>query len=246
MDDIRQPQNQRRDFAMRHRTHQPANQPPEPQPPVEHHHQHPQAPQPAHQPPAAPAYYDSEPQLPAEEPAYEHYSAPNAESRPHQAAKKRRLPLISVKYLAAGLVLLILLGTAGYILSRPAKKTGFSVNDLAKKSTFGFYYPQPLPQGYTYVEQINAFQNGQAYFMLGNGAKHIVFHEEAASGELDNKSITNAHSVNTPVGKAVIGTTAGQPAARVLAGSTLVSVNTTGSVPAADLVRAINQLKASR
>ncbi|MBX4188705.1 hypothetical protein KW792_01240 [Candidatus Saccharibacteria bacterium] len=245
MDDIRRPDNQRRDFAMRHRAHQPAQPKPEPPPAAadtpQHHAQQPQT---HHQPaPAAPADFDTAYQPHPSEPVYEH-PQPVAQTQP--APKKGFRLGVPLKFLIIGLAVLILIGAAGYFLTRPAKKTVFTVADLAKKSTFAFYYPQPLPQGYSYTQEINAFQNGQAYFMVANGAKHIIFHEEAASGELDNKSITNAKTVNTTAGKAVVGTTAGQPAARVLAGSTLVSVNTTGSVPVADLTQAINQLKTSK
>jgi hypothetical protein len=110
--------------------------------------------------------------------------------------------------------------------------------------SFGFYYPQPLPAGYSYVSDLNAFQNGQAYFMLANGQKHIVVHEQTASSDGQaSDTLANAQSLNSSVGKANLGTTAGELSAQINAGSTYILINTTGSVPKTDLVNTINSLK---
>jgi uncharacterized membrane protein len=141
MDDIRRPNPQRREFAMRHRQNYnpPQAAPAQPavpaMPPVQ-----PAAP-PAPEPYAEPA---SQPPAPAE-PAYQHYTTPAA--RPEAAKKHRRTPAIPLKFAAAGVIILLLFGFGGYYLTRPAKKSGFTVAELSKKSTFGFYYPSPLPAG---------------------------------------------------------------------------------------------------
>jgi hypothetical protein len=255
MDDIRRPNPQRRDFAMRHRPHQPRpnttdlNQQPQPEPAQPQPAQYQPAPQPAAQPPAyhQPQTADYQTDLApaaASETGYEHYSQPAPQPRP--ATRKKRLPKIPVKYAAAGTAVVILIAAGAYMLSRPAQKTGFSVAQLSKKSTFGFYYPQPLPNGYSYETKINAFQNGQAYFMLANGSKHVVFHEQASTSNLDTSGLSGTQSVQSSIGKAAIGTQAGQPAAKVLASSTLISINTTGSVPASDVTQIISHLKTDR
>jgi len=58
--------------------------------------------------------------------------------------------------------------------------------------------------------------------------------------------LDDSRDIQSSIGKAAIGTQAGQPAAKVLAGSTLISINTTGSVPSADLARTIESLKTDR
>jgi hypothetical protein len=127
---------------------------------------------------------------------------------------------------------------------QPAKPKGLTQAQLAQKASFGFYYPKPMPGGYAYVNTANASLHGQAYFMLANGHKHLIVHEQAApEGKLDLSSLKTPQSLQTEAGQAAIGTEAGLPAARLLAGATLISINTTGSVPAADLTSIINSFK---
>jgi len=145
---------------------------------------------------------------------------------------------------AAGLAVLLILGAAGYFVTRPAKKAGFTADQLAKKSTFSFYYPAPMPSGYSYVTEQNAFQDGQAYFMIGKGGKHIVFHEKQSNQTaISPASLAKSQKINTSVGTAVIGSVAGQPAANVLAGSTMISINTTGGVTQDEVKAAVKSLK---
>jgi hypothetical protein len=238
MDDIRRPEHQRRDFAMRHRAHQPRPSAPGPAQPAS------PPPAAARQPMTAADYQPGLAPAAASETGYEHYSQPAPQPRSIPAAQKR-LPRIPLRYAAAGIAGILLLGSGIYLISRPAQKSGFSVAQLSKKSTFGFYYPQPLPVGYAYQTKINAFQDGQAYFMLAKGSKHIIFHEQAASGQ-STGGLTAAKAAVSPAGKALIGTLAGQPAAKVLAGSTFISINTTGAVPAADLSQAVRSLRTDR
>ncbi len=238
MDDIRRPHHQRRDFAMRHRPHQPPPSPNSPAPGP--------APAPAiphHTPAAVPQ--DGLAPAAASETGYEHYGRPAPRPNLQPAAKKKLLPKIRPRYAAAGLAAVLLIAAGAYLLTRPAQKSGFSVAQLAKKSAFSFYYPQPLPNGYAYVTKINAFQGGQAYFMLANGSKHIIFREQAAGGQTTG-GLSGSHNIRSAAGTAAIGTQAGQPAAKVLAGSTLISINTTGSVPSADLTWVIDSLKTDR
>lgn len=266
MDDIRRPNQQRRDFASRQRGYAPRQAPGAPQ--AQPQHQHLPEQQPYHQPPTQEVYQAPMPQAPTapqpfygrpepddylpdlapaprDDTPYEHYTQPVP--RPQAAPKKSLLPKLPLKYAAAGLAVLILVSASVYMITRPPKKSGFSIAQLAKKSTFGLYYPQPLPNGYSYVTQINAFQNDQAYFMLASGNKHIVFHEQPAGSTTgNNEKIISPQTLTTSVGKATMGVLAGQPAARVTAGSTLISINTTGQVSSAALTQAIQNLKTAR
>jgi hypothetical protein len=141
----------------------------------------------------------------------------------------------------------ILAGAAifgGYLLLKPDKQKVFTPASLAKQASFSFYYPSPLPLGYTYVNNINAFQDGQAYYMLGSGSKHIIVHEQAAGGrKLDTKSLTNPVTFSAAGGQAALGNVAGQPAGLVLTGPTLVTINSTGDVTPADVAALINNLR---
>ena len=132
----------------------------------------------------------------------------------------------------------------GYLLLKPDKAKTFTSASLAKQAGFGFYYPSPLPAGYSYVNNFNAFQDGQAYYMLGSGNKHIIVREQPSHGStLKLSSLTNPITFQAAGGKAAAGDVTGQPAGLVLAGSTLISLNSTGAVKPAELTAVINNLK---
>jgi len=132
----------------------------------------------------------------------------------------------------------------GYLLLKPEQQKTFSPSSLAKQASFSFYYPSPLPAGYSYVNNINTFQAGQAYYMIGNGTKHVIVHEQPASGNsLNLATISNPVTFDAAGGKAALGNVTGQPAGLVLTGSTLITLNTTGAVAPADLATIINNLK---
>ncbi len=255
MDDIRRPDPQRRDYSLPRAKYTPdtsPSAPPAPQPEVQPQPQQPihvaQAPAPVvEQPPITPVITDTTPAYtpaPPQDIVRTPYQAPAPQPQPAAEPKAKVVHFFPYKYVAAGLVVLLILGAAGYFVTRPAKKAGFTADQLAKKSTFNFYYPQPIPSGYAYVTEQNAFQDGQAYFMIGKGGKHIVFHEKQSNQTaISPTSLAKPQTVDTPVGKAVIGTVAGQPAANVLAGSTLISVNTTGGVTQDEVKTAVKSLK---
>lgn len=238
MDDIRRPAPQRRDYALGNRGYTPRPATPDLRRPVGSVPPAPTAATPTSQlaPQAAPAPYEQ---------PYAHYTAPAAQPVP---APSRRNPLkaISLKYAVSGLVIVALVAAAGFMLTRPPKKSGFTVAELAKKANFGFFYPQPLPPGYTYEPKFNAVQDGQVYFMLAKGGKHIVIHEQPANGKLDLSSLTGARKLTAAGGQAGVGIQADQPAAKAMIGTTLISVNSTGGVPQDDLVRILNLLKSDR
>jgi hypothetical protein len=131
----------------------------------------------------------------------------------------------------------------GYLMLKPDKQKVFTPASLAKQAGFSFYYPSPLPNGYSYVNNINAFQDGEAYYMLGNGNKHIIVHEQSASSKkLDTKSLTTPVTFNAAGGQAALGNVAGQPAGLVLTGPTLVTINSTGDVTPADVAALVDNL----
>jgi len=142
------------------------------------------------------------------------------------------------------IVLAVVAIFGGYLLLKPDKAKTFTSASLAKRAGFGFYYPSPMPSGYSYVNNINAFQDGQAYYMLGRGNKHIVVREQPATGKsLDLTNLSNPITFEAAGGKAAAGDVTGQPAGLVLTGSTLITLNSTGAVTPADLTAVINSLK---
>ena len=237
MDDIRRPyRGERGNYALP--AHRQAPRPHvtdlRPAAPVQRPVHHPQPPhhqtQPAHQT----AQHD------------QHHTHPNPyQATAHQRPAKRRLPRISLnKQVLAAIVLAVVAIFGGYLLLKPDKAKTFTSASLAKRAGFGFYYPSPMPSGYSYVNNINAFQDGQAYYMLGRGNKHIVVREQPATGKsLDLTNLSNPITFEAAGGKAAAGDVTGQPAGLVLTGSTLITLNSTGAVTPADLTAVINSLK---
>jgi hypothetical protein len=209
-------------------------------------------PQPVHQAPAhhQPAQAGTYAPTPVNQPAYHHpqpHHQPAAAAHPaphpaHHRKKTRRISL-SLPIITAA-VLAIVAVAGGFYLLKPKAKPTVTPTQLASKSSFSFYYPSPLPGGYSYNQEISTFQGGQAYYMLANSKKHMIIHEQAAkSNSLDLTSITNPKTLDSSAGRAAIGTTAGQASAVVLANSTLITIDSTGSVPQADIVAVINNLR---
>jgi hypothetical protein len=162
-----------------------------------------------------------------------------------QAQPSQRRPKLSVSpKMAAVFIGILLIAGLGFHFLKPAKAQGFRPSDLAKQASFSVYYPQPLPAGYTYDQSVSTFANNQAYFLINKGTEHIIVREQAwSSNSLDTSSLTNPAPVDTPVGKAAIGTNTGQASAVVLVNSTLITVTSNGYVPAADVTTMINNLK---
>jgi hypothetical protein len=175
--------------------------------------------------------------IPVPQPA-QHQPAPSHTP----AAKKSR---ISFKPAIIVAVLLALAAAAGgYYLLKPKEKPSITPTQLAQKSSFSFYYPKPLPAGYSYVDDINTFEGGQAYYMIGKGRKHMIIHEQqSSSSKLNLKDLTKPTTLKPSTGLAAIGTTAGQTSGAALINGTLININTTGSVPLTDVTDAIMNLK---
>jgi len=127
---------------------------------------------------------------------------------------------------------------------KPAKTPAVLPADLAKQASFSVYYPASLPDGFSYDKSISTFANNQAYYLLNKGTEHIVVREQAwSSDKLDTSSITSPVDLQTPIGKAAIGTNTGQTAAVVLAKTTLINLTSNGSVSTDEMTTLINGLK---
>jgi hypothetical protein len=243
MDDIRRPyRGERRDYALPTPAHpsRPNAEPvrpaaPQPLP----HHPH----QPYHQPHHQPTHHP--------QPAH-HQPQPYPQTMPRQHPAPAAAPIRHKRRLKLGLNLPVIIATVlaaaavlgGYMLLKPAKPVNSTPAQLAQKASFSFYYPQPLPAGYSYIQTINTFQDGQAYYMLGNGRRHLIIRErQSASKNLDLSSLEKPQTFMVTGGKAAIGTTAGEASGMVLAGSTLISINSTGNVPPDDIQAVIYNFK---
>lgn len=240
MDDIRRPyRGERRDYAIpAHRQApvtdlRPAAPPaPNPRPPQPIQAQSvPPAPAPHH------AHHQTHQAHHAQQPAYQVHRQP----APQHLKKTRRVALLPV---VAVLILAAAASFGGYLLLKPHKTATFTPASLAKQAGFPFYYPQPLPAGYSYVDTINTFEAGQAYYMIARGSRHIIIKEQASSSQsLDLSSLSQPATFTSAAGKAATGTNSGQPAGLLLTNSTLITLNSTGQVSPADISSVINNLK---
>lgn len=191
--------------------------------------------------PQTPLQYQSPVQTQPYEPAYHRPAAPTPqEIKANTKAKKSIFDYKKPAIAAAAAVLLI---GVGFLLFKPHKTAAVKPSDLAKKADFSVYYPSALPNGYTYNQQLATYDNGGAYYTFAKGYKHIIVREVVSSSDkLDTNEVTNPVPLETPVGKAVIGTNTGQTAAAVLAGKTYVFIYTNGSVPQDEVEAVVNKL----
>jgi len=245
MEDIRRPyRGQRRDYAL------PANRqpninstdlrPPTPAQPAHQpqHHSHPAAhhaattAQPAYHPPA----YHPQP--------HHHQPQPHAQYPVPHHTRQRRLSLSLSWPVIAAIILALIALVGGFMLLKPKTKPTVTPTQLAAQASFSFYYPAPPPTGYVYDKQISTFENGQAYYLLANGKKHIIVHEQAANtNQLDLSILATPKTFTTSSGQAAVGVTAGEASGILLTSSTLVDLNSTGSVPQSDIEAVINNLR---
>ncbi len=242
MDDIRRPhQPQRRDYTT------PPQRPHHS--PAPHHH----APQPAHQD-FAPA-----PSQPAAEPHIYHRPAESTPpSRPepvpahaheHQAAHQAALPRRSrhrgLKITALVIAPFIIAGifAAGYSL-KSSKDTNTIPASIVKQANFDLFFPSPMPPGYLYMKDTATFQIGQVFYKFSNNRKRVTVNEQPMPATKPNFSLLNGYEqFSSPVGQAAVGSTLGESTAYVLAGGTLITMNTSGGVSKDELKTAINNLK---
>ena len=242
MDDFRRRYDvPRRDYGMppsRPSQPTPENQPLNPQQPASQPSHHIPTHQPGHQPPT---------RIDDLRPPTQRYTPPPTHHQPTpvaQASRARQLIGQKSFKIASGVIFLIIAALVAYISLKPAKTTVVLPSDLAKKSSFNFYYPSSETSGFNYDQTKSTVTNGQAYFLLNKGTEHIVVREQNwSSSILDSSAITNPAKVQTLIGQAAIGTNSNQTAAAVLANHTLINITSNGSVPQSEIVAIINSLK---
>lgn len=208
----------------------------------------PSRPQPS-QPPSSPY---PQPAAPPPRSTESIYAPPPAEHQaPYQADHHRPVPHPKSErrfgskklWIIIGLALVVVVVLAVF-LSRPAKPKVILPADLAKQASFSLYYPSPLPAGYVYDGNVSTFLNGQAYYEISKGTKHIVVREQASSAKsLDLSSLSKPVQVKTALGQAAVGVNTGETAALVLAGATLITINSSGQISQADVASFINNLQ---
>jgi hypothetical protein len=262
MDDIRRPhQPQRRDYtAPVHRQppehvtdlrppaqpeHQPTHQPQQHQHPRPNHHQPPHH-QPQHHEPTQPAAQPAPAHQPSYAPSQHHQPASHEQPRSadHQPAvhKKSRRGLklaiiILIPFIAAGLF------AAGYSLKSTKDSNGIPPA-IVKQANFDLYFPSPMPNGYIYMQDTATFQIGQVFYKFSNGKKRVTVNEQPAGQKKpDLSQLPGYTQFDSPVGKAAFGTTLGEPTAVVVAGNTVITMNSVGGVSQQELQTAINSFK---
>jgi len=157
------------------------------------------------------------------------------------AAKRRRLPKPLVAIITVLLASALFAG--GYSLKSADASEGIP-NKIIKQVSYELYFPSPMPAGYTYMKDTATFQIGQVFYKFSNGNKRVTVKEEPLPQPRPDLSLYKGYAVYTSaVGKTAIGLTFGQPTAIVLAGSTVITLNTSGSVSQDELKTAIDNLK---
>lgn len=101
-----------------------------------------------------------------------------------------------------------------------------------------------MPAGYTYMKDTATFQIGQVYYKFSDGRKRVTVKEEPIADTKPNLNLLAGFTqFDSPIGKAAIGTSVGQPTAVIVTNTTVITMNTFGGVSQNDLRTAINNLK---
>lgn len=179
----------------------------------------------------------------AKQPVYHRPPVEQPTSALQPRPKSRRK--LSLKLFAAGACIGVagLLFAAGYGLkssadskSLPAKVTG--------QADYTVYFPSPMPPGYSYMKDTATFQIGQVFYKFNNGRKRVTVKEEPVPNQKPNLSLLAGYrQFDTPIGKAALGSTFGQPIAVVVTNSTIITLNGTGGVTDDELMTAVKNLK---
>jgi hypothetical protein len=272
MDDIRRPQQpQRRDYTAPTPQPRPApgQQPLQPSSPY----QAPTTPQPAYEPPAAvepqhipvksspyqsqpssftqpqpqPAQYQPAPAQPAAEPQFyrpgTYVPPPQPQAQPKAAASKvKKSPVLKI---ITGLVILVTGASLGYFgYSLKSSASGNSIPPkIVQQAGFTVYFPSPMPNGYTYMKDTATFQIGQVFYKFANGTKRVTVNEQPLPASPPKLDLPGYQQFDASIGKATVGTNFGVSSGEVIAGKTLISLNSSGGVTQDEIKAAINNLK---
>lgn len=131
----------------------------------------------------------------------------------------------------------------GYFLKGSSASDGIPAK-ITKQANYDLYFPSPMPAGYTYMKDTATFQIGQVYYKFSDGRKRVTVKEEPIADTKPNLNLLAGFTqFDSPIGKAAIGTSVGQPTAVIVTNTTVITMNTFGGVSQNDLRTAINNLK---
>lgn len=131
----------------------------------------------------------------------------------------------------------------GWSLRASTSGNGIS-EKIIQQAPFTVYFPSPMPPGYTYMKDTATFQIGQVFFKFSDGGnKRVTVNEQPLPDPAPKIDLPGYTVFDSKVGKASVGANFGVTAGEVIAGKTLITLNTSGGVTQDELKSAINNLK---
>jgi hypothetical protein len=194
-------------------------------------------------PPMQPAYHQQPQTQTHSQPHTQHQAHPHASQQQpipaHHAKRKIPKPLLII----IGIFVATALVAVGFFL-KPSDPQNTIPAHIVQQVDYSLYFPSPMPPGYTYMKDTATFQIGQVFYKFSNGQKRVTVKEEPMpQPKPDFNLLSDYAQFDAPVGKAAIGSTFGHPTAIVLAGNTVITMNTSGGVSQDELKTAVNNLK---
>jgi hypothetical protein len=187
------------------------------------------------------------PAQPAAEPEPQFYRpgpyTPQPQVQPKAAAAKaKKSPALKI---LTGLVVVVAAASLIYFgYSLKSSTSGNSIPPkIVQQAGFTVYFPSPMPNGYTYMKDTATFQIGQVFYKFANGNKHVTVNEQPLPEQPPKLNLPGYQQFDSKVGKAAVGANFGVSSAEVIAGKTLISLNTSGGVTQDELKAAINSLQ---
>jgi len=177
--------------------------------------------------------------------ALEKELAKTRSTQPDLPEKPRKIRPSKRKYLKVRIVtcLLLLLALIGggffYIVHGKPKAHSPLPPSLIASSSFPIYYPNPVPEGYTFAPNSVSSDSGTIFCKLKNGDREILIIQQAnPNSNLMLDSTVGLDPIDTPNGKAYVGKNKASPVGIIQTKSTLVNITGSADVPS-DVINSI-------
>jgi hypothetical protein len=129
------------------------------------------------------------------------------------------------------------------IVAHPWVQTSSLPSGITHTAAFPLYYPAPVPDGFAYAAGSAKLDRNLLLFKMRRGSTVLTVTEQPAPTNAPNFSqLSGFQSVPVQAGKAVIGSSLGEPIALFLSNTTLVTASSPNNTPSDVLVGFVKNL----
>ncbi len=144
--------------------------------------------------------------------------------------------------------LLIVLTLVGIIIIAGAtaaillivQKPATPISEFSKKVNFPLYYPEKLPNGYSFTPHSASIEDNVVFYAIQNGDKKITVSEQTLPTILPNLTAQKFDEIDAEAGKAYIRANQVAPVAILKTNTTLINISASQGTPS-DLFKSFVQ-----